>query len=90
MGLFARTTEFLSAFGRLLGGLADFAGADPEFERMWHDGYEWDIIENDGKRLTLRRFGTVPFVAFGRTLFNYRCDWITHVKRTGGKVISIR
>lgn len=89
MGFMVHIGNALAALGRLLGEIADLVGADIEYPQMTYQGYTWDIIKNDGKRMTLRRRGTAVFTAFGRS-FTYSCDWTTEVKRVGNNIVPIR
>lgn len=88
MNLLALLHTGAGRLARAFDGLMGFIISDPEYEKMSYGGHEWDIVDDDGKRLTLRRPGRGTCVIFGK-VFTYSHDWVTRVKRVNGSVIPI-
>ena len=89
MRLFINVTRLVGAIVTLLNDCIELVAGDPTYDKMMYDGHKWDIIEDDGKRLTLRRPGHRIVTFLGMT-FTMAEDRVTKIKMTGGKVIPIR
>ena len=89
MRLFINVTRLVGAIVTLLNDCIELVAGDQTYDKMLYDGHEWDIIEEDGKRLTLRRPGTRVGTFFGK-VFTLPEDQVITIKHAGGKIVPIR